>query len=339
MNPDSVDRTERVPHGSSDDPAMLDFSANINPRTPPGTRSIYEDAFDEARSYPPRGSPDYRAAAADYADCDPERVVPTAGGLQAIRLTIATHVEPGDSVLVPSPSFGEYAREVRLQGGEPELVPHDALVDADPAPHALAVVCVPNNPTGDAPAPDALRAFARRCRDADTLLLADEAFLGFTDRDSLAGREGVVAARSLTKLFGLPGLRAGFAVAGGRALDRLRTAVPAWALGTPAAAVGVHAMRADGFVRETRDRVASERERMRERLTTRFDIHDSEAPFLLCRLRDDDPDSSVDGLVDRLDAEGIAVRNATTFRGLDRHVRVAVRLPDENDRLLEALDV
>jgi histidinol-phosphate aminotransferase/threonine-phosphate decarboxylase len=339
MNPDSVDRTERVPHGSSDDPTILDFSANINPRTPPGTRDVYEDALDAARSYPPRGYPDYRAAAADYAGCDPDRVVPTAGGLQAIRLTIATHVEPGDSVLVPSPSFGEYAREVRLQGGDPELVPHDELVDADPDPHALAIVCVPNNPTGDAPAPDALRAFADRCRDGDTLLLADEAFLGFTDRDSLGGREGVVAARSLTKLFGLPGLRAGFAVAGGRALDRLRTAVPAWALGTPAAAVGTHAMCAGEFVRETRDRVATERARMHERLATRFDVHGSAAPFLLCRLRDDDPDGSVDALVARLDTEGIAVRDATTFRGLDRHVRIAVRLPDENDRLLEALDV
>jgi threonine-phosphate decarboxylase len=339
MNPDAVDRTERVPHGSSDDPSVLDFSANINPRTPPGTRAVYEDALDAARSYPPRGYPDYRRAAADYAGCDPDRVVPTAGGLQAIRLTVATHVEPGDSVLVPAPSFGEYAREVRLQGGDPEFVAHDDLVDADPAPHAMAVVCVPNNPTGDAPAPDALRAFADRCREADTLLLADEAFLGFTDRDSLAGREGVVAARSLTKLFGLPGLRAGFAVARGRALDRLRTAVPAWALGTPAAAVGSHTMRADEFVRETRDRVATERARMADRLADRFDVHESEAPFLLCRLREDDPDGSVDALVARLEAGGIAVRDATTFRGLDRHVRVAVRLPDENDRLLEALDV
>jgi L-threonine-O-3-phosphate decarboxylase len=339
VNPEAVDATDRVPHGSSDDPDLLDFSANINPRTPEGTRAVYEAALESARSYPPRGYPDYRAAAADYAGCDPEQVVPTAGGLQAIRLTVATHVDPGDGVLVPAPGFGEYAREVRLQGGEPTFVAPDALVDADPAGHALAVVCVPNNPTGDAPPPAALRAFADRCRDAGTLLLADEAFLGFTDRDSLAGREGVVAARSLTKLFGLPGLRAGFAVARGRALDRLETAVPAWALGTPAAAVGAHAMRDGVFVRETRERVATERERLRDALAARFDVHPSEAPFLLCRLRDDDPDGSVDALVARLEAEGVAVRDATTFRGLDRHVRVAVRLPDENDRLLEALDV
>jgi threonine-phosphate decarboxylase len=339
MNPDAVDRTERVPHGSSDDPDVLDFSANINPRTPAGTRAVYADALEAARSYPPRGYPEFRAAAADYADCDPDRVVPTAGGLQAIRLTIATHVEPGDSVLVPAPSFGEYAREVRLQGGEPSFVPPDELVDADPSAHALAVACVPNNPDGHAPNPGALRAFAGRCRAADTPLLADEAFLGFTDRESLGGREGVVAARSLTKLFGLPGLRAGFAVATGRALDRLRTAVPAWALGAPAAAVGAHAMRDDAFVRETRDRVASERARLRDRLTDRFDVRDSAAPFLLCRLRADDLDGSVTALVSRLESEGIAVRDATTFRGLDRHVRVAVRRPEANDRLLEALDV
>jgi threonine-phosphate decarboxylase len=98
-------------------------------------------------------------------------------------------------------------------------------------------------------------------------------------------------------------------------------------------------MRADAFVRATRERVANERERLHERLAARFDVHPSVAPFLLCRLRENDPDGSVDALVARLESEGIAIRDATTFRGLDRHVRVAVRLPGENDRLLETLDV
>ena len=339
MDPPSVDRTDRVPHGSSDDPAMLDFSANINPRVPDGTRAVYEAALDEARSYPPRGYPSFRATAATYADCDPEHVVPTAGGLQAIRLTIATQVGPGDTVLLPAPSFGEYAREVRLQGGDPVFAGPDELVEQAPDDHALAVVCTPNNPTGELPDPDRLRVFADRCRAADTLLLADEAFLGFTDRESLAGRAGVVAARSLTKLFGLPGLRAGFAVAHGDALDRLRTAVPAWALGTPAAAVGTHAMADTAFIRATRDRVRTERERMASRLAERFAVRPSAAPFLCCRLREDDPAGGVDDLVAALERAGIAVRDARSFRGLDRHVRVAVRLPAENDRLLEALDV
>jgi L-threonine-O-3-phosphate decarboxylase len=342
MDPDSVREVGRVPHGGSDDPDLLDFSANTNPRTPEGTEEVYAEALDAARSYPDDDSPEFRAAAAAFADCDPEAVVPTPGGLAALRLAFAVSVSPGDSVLVPSPSFGEYAREIRLQGGDPEFVPHDELLDSDPEDHAAAVVCNPNNPTGDAYDDAALREFAARCRASDTLLVVDEAFLGFTNRRSLAGTEGVAVARSLTKLFGLPGLRAGFAVGTGSVDEDLATARRAWSLGTPAAKVGAYCLRQSEFVAETRERVRRERDRMADALGERFGVYSpdgpplssSDAPFLLLDTGERDPAE----LVASAREEGVAVRDATTFRGLDSHVRVAVRSPDENDRLLEVLD-
>jgi len=333
MDPDSVRDGERVPHGGSDDPELLDFSANTNPRTPDGVEAAYAEALDPARSYPNDGYPDFRAAAADFVGCDPEAVVPTPGGLAALRLAFATRLTPGDAALVPAPSFGEYAREIRLQGATPEFVPHDEVLDADPVDYDLAVVCTPNNPTGDAYDPDALREFAARCREADTLLVVDEAFLGFTDRPSLAGTDGVVVARSLTKLFGLPGLRAGFAVASGDSRAALGTARRAWNLGTPAARVGAHCLRQSEFVAATRERVASERARLADALGERFDVYPSAAPFLLLNTGARDPADLVAAARER----GVAIRDATTFRGLDSHVRVAVREPAENDRLLEVL--
>ena len=322
-----------VHHGSRDDPGVLDFSANTNPRVPEGVTGVYGSALAAAGSYPDDGYPEYRRAAADAVDCAPGDVVPTPGGLAAIRLAVAAAVSPGDTALVPAPSFAEYAREVRLQGGEPVFRAHDEVLGTDPAGHALAVVCTPNNPTGEAYPTDLLRTFADRCRAAGTVLLVDEAFLGFTDHPSLAGQDGVVVARSLTKLYGLPGLRAGYAVATGELGDRLATAQPTWALGTPAAAVGTHCMRQRAFVAATRERVRAERVRMRERLASRFEIHPSDAPFLLLAVPD------VEAIQETVAAAGIAVRDARTFRGLDSHVRVAVRTPAENDRLLEALDV
>jgi L-threonine-O-3-phosphate decarboxylase len=340
VNREAVRATGRVPHGSSDDPDVLDFSANINTRVPDGVRAAYEAALDKARSYPPDDYPDFRAAAADYVGCDPAGVVPTPGGLAAIRLAVAVTVGSDDSALVPAPSFGEYAREVKLQGGEPTFVAHDDILDADPAPHALAVVCNPNNPTGEAYDADALRAFARRCRAAGTTLLVDEAFLGFTDEPSLAGEPGVVVARSLTKLFGFPGLRAGFAVASGPSgatdglYDLLATARPAWSLGWPAARVGRVSMRDEAFVAATRERVASERAYLRAHLSDQFRVRESDAPFLLVDVgRDPTP------LVERARERGVVVRDATTFRGLDTHVRVAVKERAANDRLLAALGV
>ena len=333
MDPDAARRVGRAPHGGADDPDVLDFSANVNPLVPDGVEDVYREALAAARRYPPEPPDAFRDAAADYLGCAPERVVPTAGGLEAIRLAIETAVAPGDSVLVPAPSFAEYAREVRLQGATPEFLPHDEVATADPSGHAMAIVCNPNNPTGDACDDADLRAFAARCRRAGTALLVDEAFLGFTDRPSLAGEPGVIVARSLTKLFGLPGLRAGFAVAEGDRLDAVAAARRPWNLGTPALRVGEHCLRDSGFVEATRERVRSERSRMRDALSGRFDVHPSEAPFLLLDVGDRD----VGAIVDRARERGVAIRDATTFRGLDAHVRVAVRTPAENDRLLEAL--
>ncbi len=331
---------ERVPHGGETDRDVIDFSANTNPYSPDGVEAVYADALEDSRRYPDDDYPEFRAAAGAFVGCDPERVIPTPGGLAAIRLTMESALEAGDEALVPFPSFGEYAREVRLQGASPRFVPHDGILEAEREvleDCALAIVCTPNNPTGDAADPDALAEFATRCGATGTTLLVDEAFLGFTDLPSAARLESedVIVARSLTKLFGLPGLRAGFAVATGEHCEALETARRAWSLGTPAARVGAYCLRQDAFVRETRERVASERERMREALASRFDVRPSDAPYLLCDVGERD----VDSVIAAARADGVAIRDARTFRGLDSHVRVAVKDRAANGRLLAALGV
>ena len=335
MNRERAAALGREPHGSSDDPDLLDFSANANPAVPDGVERVYWATFERARTYPPEPPEAFRRAAADYVGCDPESVVPTPGGLAAIRLAVALAVDEGDTALLPAPSFGEYAREVRLQGGEPSFVDADRVLDTDPSGHALAVVCTPNNPTGTGYDRDALLAFAERCRAAGTVLLADEAFLGFTGRASLAGTDGAVVARALTKLFGLPGVRAGFAVATGDLGASLRGARRTWNLGAPALATGEFCLRQEAFVRETRERVRRERGRLRAALAERYEVSPSEAPFLLLDVSDRDADR----VIERARERGVAIRDARSFRGLDSHVRVAVRRPAENDRLLAALGV
>lgn len=334
MDAEMIDALDRVPHGGEADPQLLDFSANTNPRIPGGTTAVYESALSVSRQYPQDDYCEFRAAAADYLAVDGRQVIPSAGALAGMRLLFSVVISAGDSVAIPEPSFGEYAREVQLQGGEPTFVAHDELLDIDPADHALVIVCNPNNPTGQRYETGDLRLFAERCQAADTVLCIDEAFLDYTDAPSLAGTPTVVVARSLTKIFGLPGLRAGFLVATGDLRDRLHTARPTWALSTPAAAVGTHCLGQQSFIEETRQQVADERARMRERLETRFTVFPSDAPFLLCETTD-----PVSEVVETARKRGVVVRDATTFRGLDSHIRVAVKRPAQNDQLLAALDV
>lgn len=334
MDPDAIDAVDRVAHGGTTDPELVDFSANTNPQTPDGVAGVYESALSAAGRYPADDYYEFRAAAADYLGVTGSQIIPTAGGLAGIRLLCSVVIEAGDSVVVPTPSFSEYAREVRLQGGEPTFVPHDEITDIDPAAHRMVIVCNPNNPTGESYAHAALQGLADRCRAADTVLLVDEAFLDFTTEPSLAGTPGVVVARSLTKIFGLPGLRAGFLVATGDLRAQLDIARPTWALSTPAAAVGAHCLRDTRFVAETCERVDAERERMRDRLDDRFRVFPSNAPFLLCETSE-----PVGDLLEDVRAAGLTVRDATTFRGLDSHIRVAVKRAEQNDRLLAALGV
>lgn len=333
MDPDAVANVTRVPHGGASDATLLDFSANTNPMRPRGIASVYDSAYGASTRYPEDDYCEYRTAAGEYLGCEPLNVVPAAGGMQALRLAFGVTLSADDDALLPEPSFGEYEREAQLQGADPSFVDHDRVLETDPAPYDVVVVCNPNNPTGNAYRRADLLRYARECRAAGTVLIVDEAFLDFTDYRTLAGEPGVVVLRSLTKIFGLPGLRMGMAVATDSLRERLDAARPAWGLSTPAADVGTHCLRQTKFVAETRDRVRRERTRMAERLRDTFEVLPSEAPFLLLGVRD----RPVSDVLDDARREGIVIRDATTFSGLDSHVRVAVRRSRENDRLLDAL--
>lgn len=322
---------DRVPHGGSDE--LLDFSTNVNPRSPEGAQEVYIEAYSEAKEYPSTYTGFCRSAA-DYVGCSPESVIPTAGGTQALRLAVRASTPPHGKVAVPYPSFGEYAREVKLQSAQPEFVPYNEVPGLDPSPYNLVILCNPNNPTGETYGAGRLSEYVEECNSVDTTLLVDEAFLDYTERDSLAGLEGVIVVRSLTKMYGLPGLRMGFLVTSGDLLENIGSLRMPWNLSVPAVRVGEYCMQQTSFVEETRERVERERQRMREGLSDSFDVRDSDSPFLLINAGGPE---CVDEIIRRCKNEGIAVRDARSFRGLNSHIRVAVRLPSENTRLLRVL--
>jgi len=81
MDPQTVDTIDRIPHGGTPNPRLLDFSANTNPVSPPGTVSVYESAFSMSRRYPVDDYCEFRAAAAEYVGVEGRQIIPAAGGL------------------------------------------------------------------------------------------------------------------------------------------------------------------------------------------------------------------------------------------------------------------
>jgi threonine-phosphate decarboxylase len=141
----------------------------------------------------------------------------------------------------------------------------------------------------------------------------------------------------LTKVHALPGLRLGYAILNGLAADRLREALVPWSVNVLAQVAGMAALEDTDFLERTRRWLREELPVFTSQLQacgSRLRPLPSQANFLLLRLHR----FTGAELTARLAERGIAIRDASNFPGLDdRYVRVAVRLPEENRRLVTEL--
>jgi histidinol-phosphate aminotransferase len=235
------------------------------------------------------------------------------------------------------PSFTEPEAALRAVGADVTRVARradDWSLDVEAVPEAATCVVLgnPNNPTGSLDAADAITALLRRER----LVVVDESFIDFTDGAcSLAGAPlpGLVVVRSLTKLWSLAGVRAGYLLAAPELVASLEANRQPWSVNALACAALAHCAKdADTPVRVAAS-VAQEREHLRAGLALLgLEVWPSAANFLLVKTRD----GAV--LHRNLLEAGIAVRPASSFPGLDSdYIRVAVREHADNERLLSAL--
>jgi histidinol-phosphate aminotransferase len=315
--------------------STLDFAVNVQPGPRPAAlEAALRDAL--ARD----GYPDEREARVAVAtrhERDPDEVLLLNGACEAFWL-LAHALRPRRAVCV-QPSFTEPEAALLAVGTSVAHVFRDpdswALPACEvPADVELVVLGNPNNPTGTLDSAEVIARLARPGR----VLVVDESFSEFVpgERESLASRRdvpGLVVVRSLTKLWSLAGIRAGYLLAEPELVRRLEANRQPWsvnALACTALAVCAHD-------RETPARVAAEVESARARLVAQLQplverVWPSEANFLLLEV--DDGERIVATLLER----GIAVRPCASFPGLtSNHIRVAVRGDDDNDRLVEAL--
>lgn len=166
------------------------------------------------------------------------RLLPVAGSLAAIRALprVVTRWKPQARVIVAPLSFNEHAAAWSRAGHAVRAVPwaaFDAAIDdAD-----VAIVCQPNNPTGDDTAPAQLLDWSRRLAARGGWLVVDEAFVDTRPERSViasAGEPGLVVLRSLGKFFGLAGARVGFMAARAMLLDLLADELGPWSVSGPA---------------------------------------------------------------------------------------------------------
>ncbi|MFI0264512.1 Rv2231c family pyridoxal phosphate-dependent protein CobC [Streptomyces sp. NPDC017056] len=338
-------------HGDAEvrgaDAALTDLAVNVRTGTPPAwLKARIAASLDGLAAYPD-GRPARRAVAARHG-LPPERVLLTAGAAEAFVL-IARAVRARRPAVV-HPQFTEPEAALRDAGHPVErvvlterngfrLTPAEVPEAAD-----LVIVGNPTNPTSVLhPAED----IARLARPGRTLVV-DEAFMDAVpgEHASLASRTdlpGLVVLRSLTKTWGLAGLRIGYVLAAPETIADLERAQPLWPVSAPALAAAEACCEPSALAEaaQAARQIAADRDHLLARLAEvrgpdGHQVHamtPADGPFVLIRL----PDAAA--VRTRLRALGFAVRRGDTFPGLGPGwLRLAVRDRATTDRFAEALE-
>lgn len=328
-------------HGDAEvAPGLADHAVTVAGERPPPWlhRALQRALAEDVARYPdPRPA---QAALARWHGRAVEEIVPTNGGAEALW-ALAPALRPRRAAIV-CPSFSETEAGLRTYGvpvtrvlrtpqRDFELRPSDVPDDAD-----LVVVTNPAAASGTLASREQLLALRRPGR----LLVIDEAFVDFApdpDAVSLAPLQlpDVIVVRSATKLFAVPGIRAGWVVAPAPLAARLRAVLPPWSANALALAV-LRAVAEEPAAR--RRQAARARERRRDLAARLAELDDltvfpGVAPFCLVRV----PDGP--RVAARLRELGFAVRRCGNFAGLgDDYLRLTAREPRANARLVGALE-
>jgi histidinol-phosphate aminotransferase len=327
---------------------IAQLASNESPFAPhPKVVDAIRTAATAMNRYPDPGAALLRQRIAERYETEPGRVAVGNGSCEILLAAAEALCEPGSEIVYAWPSFSMYpylaalsgAREVRVPLGEGEVHDLDAMAAEVTAATQLAIVCNPNNPTGTHLPAARVAAFCERLPAHVTIVL-DEAYVEFqTDDDPdatidlLADFPNLVVLRTFSKVYGLAGLRVGFAIGSAKfraAVDAVRQPFSVNALAQAAAAEAI--LHQDDVQRRV-EQTLVQRVRVEEGLRELgLKTAETQANFSWIDLGDAEEKEVVAGLGERQ----IAVRAGTPLGG-PGHIRVSYGTAGENDRFLQAL--
>jgi histidinol-phosphate aminotransferase len=330
-------------------PIDVDLSDNTSlfGAPPAAMQAVRELDEDRVTRYPPVYAQELKAALAQMHGVAPEQVVTGCGSDDVIDSAIRAFCEPGDVVAYPDPTFSMLPLFARMNAARPVPVPMGPGFELDDeallsARARITYICNPNNPTGTLLSPDRIR---RVAREAAGVVLLDEAYADY-GAASLVGdaiaSERVVVLRTLSKSFGLAGLRIGYAIGPAALVREIEKSRGPYKIGAAAEAAALAALRHDrDWAAANVATVIANRERLARELAERgLRVWPSAANFLLVQA----PAGGAPGapgataaIVARLRGAGVAVRAFPGVPGAGDCIRVSVGPWPLMQRFLDAL--
>ncbi|WP_202080362.1 threonine-phosphate decarboxylase CobD [Caldalkalibacillus salinus] len=342
----------------------IDFSANINPLgPPPGTKEVYEQAFEKVVTYPdPNYDKAIEAVAAD-AGVDASHVCLTNGGAEAIFNVLAMF--KGKKATIIQPTFSEYERACQAY----QLTYTYSFLDS----HAhfsfpleevvsqlqevdVVLVCRPNNPTGTLIPQHQMDTLIQAASKTQTTIVVDEAFIDFLPKEEaltawLKRHSHLILLRSMTKIFSVPGLRMGYILGSPEIIQSIKSQQIPWTVNAIAAELIPFLLQQHTFIARTRQWLAEERAYLQTKLEAlAFDVTPFHPNFFLLResqayqeispsLAHRNEHHLMMDLFESLLSQGILARHTHYFPGIKgRALRFAVSERSNNVALIHALE-
>jgi threonine-phosphate decarboxylase len=342
---------DRIHGGAPAGSGLIDFSVSLNPLgPPPQVIAAYHQAAAGLGTYPDPYAATLAAALAKRLGLAPSMVLAGAGSTQLLYL-IARVLRPARPVVV-IPTFSEIANGLIAAGTAPQelILPAANGFAFDQEAFEIALLegadalfaGRPNSPTGTLLTAHQCMEIAAGCAAHDCWCVFDEAFIEFAE-DSwstvalIQSHPRVIVTRSLTKLYAVPGLRLGYAVAQPAVIAELSRGLEPWAVSAPALAAGLACLELPAqWHARTRETVAAEREYLATSLAALqgIELIPSRANFLMLRV-DEEPTRK---LGDYLRENGLSIRDLTTMAGAGPGwYRIGIRRHGDNQRLVEVV--
>jgi len=327
--------------------SAIKIASNENPFGPsPKAVAAACEAMSKVHRYPDASGYYLRRKLAGRWGVEMEQVVLGAGTNEHIQLAPWCFAEPGDNAIIPSISFAMYPIALKVAGLEirdiamrPDLgFDLDAIIEAVDDRTRLVFVCNPNNPTGRHIGVEELDDFVARLPPHPILVL-DEAYAEYVSKphrfgtEILKRRPNTIVLRTFSKVYGLAGLRCGYAITTPQIVETYNRARQPFNVSIPAQVGAMAALDDRQHLEQVLARNRAGLEALDGELRRRgFDTVPSEANFVLFDLhRTSQP------LFDAMLRLGVITRPMRGY-GLPTYLRVTVGTEEENARFLEALD-
>ncbi len=305
----------------------MDLSDNTNlwGAPPSALRVLTEIAQEDVTQYPVAYEPTLRNRLASYVGVSPEMVVAGCGSDDVLDSAIRAFAEPGERLCLPTPSFSMIPIFARTNGLVPVEIQLTGDFDADVemmlATRArITYLCSPNNPTGGALSRGAVE---RIVEQAAGLVIIDQAYVEFGGEsfiDRVSSRRPVLVTRTMSKAFGLAGLRIGYGIGSPELVWEVMKARGPYKVSTLAERAAIATLEKDqcwvsGRVKE----VVANRSRFRYELAMRgIASFESSANFVLIPVENCGVTASY------LEHAGIGVRSLPSLPGIGDAIRVAI---------------